>query len=123
MRNILMVWCGCMLMAGWLSATVQAEVALKRSSGEEVSSEPIARVIVQIGGRFCEYHRDEVEEALRRYPAVQMVDFLNDHGTILVRYRTEGIFPAQLAESAARAAFGMGCTAWVDRGGPPQAKS
>jgi hypothetical protein len=112
-----------MLMAGWLSATVQAEVALKGFSSEEVSLEPIAQVIVQIGGRFCEYHRHEVEEALRRYPSVQMVDFLNDHGTILVRYRAEGILPAQLAESAARAAFGMGCTAWVDRGGSPQAKS
>lgn len=84
----------------------------------------VGQVIVQIGGRFCEYHREDVEGALRRYPVVQLVEFLNDHGTVLVRYRTDGVPPAQLAESVEMAlASGIGCKAWVDRGGSPQAKS
>jgi hypothetical protein len=77
----------------------------------------VEKVIVQIGGRYCEYHREDVEGALRRFPAVQQVEFLNDHGTVLVRYATGGIHPATLAEAAAGAAFGMGCKAWIDRGG------
>lgn len=82
------------------------------------------QVIVQIGGRYCEYYREEVERALRRFPAVQAVEFLNDHGTVLVRYQSEGIPPAQLAESVEQAlASGIGCRAWVDRGGLQQARS
>lgn len=87
-------------------------------------TDAVGQVIVQIGGRFCEYHREDVEGALRRYPVVQQVEFLNDHGTVLVRYRTETVPPAQLAESVERAlASGIGCKAWVDRGGSSQAKS
>ncbi|MCC6141525.1 MAG: hypothetical protein IT389_13025 [Nitrospira sp.] len=82
------------------------------------------QVIVQIGGRFCEYHREDVEGALRQYPVVQQVEFLNDHGTVLVRYRPDGAPPAQLAASVEQAlASGIGCKAWVDRGGSPLAKS
>lgn len=84
----------------------------------------VGQVIVQIGGRFCEYHRVDVESALRRYPVVQQVEFLNDHGTVLVRYRLDGAPPVQLAASVEQAlASGIGCKAWVDRGGSPQGNS
>lgn len=76
-----------------------------------------SQAIVQIGGRYCEYHREDVERALRRFPAIQQVEFLNDHGTVLVRYVTGAVHPASLAAAAAEAAFGLGCKAWVDRGG------
>lgn len=94
------------------AATMQAETAVNQ-------------VIVQIGGRFCEYHREEVEGALRRFPTVQAVEFLNDHGTVLVRYQPDGVPPGQLAASVEQAlASGIGCKAWVDRGGasPPPNK-
>ena len=84
----------------------------------------VSQVIVQIGGRFCEYHRDEVEGALRHFPTVQAVEFLNDHGTVLVRFQPDGVPPVQLAASVEQAlASGIGCKAWVDRGGSSQAKS
>lgn len=84
----------------------------------------VNQVIVQIGGRFCEYHREEVEVALRRFPTVRAVEFLNNHGTVLVRYRPDGVPPGQLAASVEQAlASGIGCKAWVDRGGSGQAKS
>ena len=101
-------------------------------AGEGPQSEPVPerealalnQVIVQIGGRFCEYHRDEVEGALRRFSTVQAVEFLNDHGTVLVRYQSDGVPPVQLAASVEQAlASGIGCKAWVDRGGSRQVKS
>lgn len=102
--------------------SVQAEEVSPLSKGPEETV--VEQIIVQIGGRFCEYHRDEVEGALRRFPAVQAVEFLNDHGTVLVRYDTSGVPPTQMAESVEQAlASGIGCRAWVDRGGSPQAKS
>ncbi|OQW66421.1 MAG: hypothetical protein BVN29_08165 [Nitrospira sp. ST-bin5] len=101
---------------------VQAEEPPQLSTGPEEAS--VSQVIVQIGGRFCEYHREEVEGALRRFPTVRVVEFLNDHGTVLVRYRPDGVPPVQLAASVEQAlASGIGCKAWVDRGGSPQAKS
>lgn len=105
-----------------LCALVQAEEASQSvPMPEEVS---VSQVIVQIGGRFCEYHRDEVDGALRRFPTVQAVEFLNDHGTVLVRYQPDGVPPAQLAASVEQAlTSGIGCKAWVDRGGSRQAKS
>ncbi|MGA6827902.1 hypothetical protein ACO9S2_09845 [Nitrospira sp. NS4] len=84
----------------------------------------MSHVIVQIGGRYCEYHREEVEGALRRFPEVQEVKFLNDHGTVLVRYQVGAVPPAQLAASVEMAlASGIGCKAWVDLGGAQHAKS
>ena len=104
-----------------LALIVVAPVRAASSTTEvtigEAPADGISQVTVQIGGRFCEYHREDVERALRRIPAVQQVAFLNDHGTVLVRYTTEGVHPAKLAEAAAGAAFGMACKAWVDRGG------
>lgn len=75
-------------------------------------------VIVQIGGRLCEYRRGDVEGALRQFASVQQVGFLNQHGTVLVRYQPGSVAPEQLAEAVERAlAMGWGCKAWVDRGG------
>lgn len=88
------------------------------------AEESVSQVVVQIGGRFCEYHRADVDAALRRHPAVSDVEFLNNHGTVLVRYRADGVPPAQLAESVERAlAMGIGCKAWVDKGGVKPARS
>ena len=117
---------GIALAGGTLSmgAAVLAADAVSVSEQTEPQVEAVGQVIVQIGGRFCEYHREDVEGALRRYPMVQQVEFLNDHGTVLVRYRTKTVPPTQLAESVERAlASGIGCKAWVDRGGSSQAKS
>ena len=112
--------------AMWMSvcAPVQADEGSQAATVLEQKDAAAGQVIVQIGGRFCEYHRDEVEGALRRFPAVQAVEFLNDHGTVLVRYRSDGVPPVQLAASVEQAlASGIGCKAWVDRGGSLQAKS
>lgn len=112
--------------AMWLSicAPVQAEETRQSATVSEQEDVAVSQVIVQIGGRFCEYHRDEVEGALRRFPTVQAVEFLNDHGTVLVRYQPGGAPPVQLAASVEQAlASGIGCKAWVDRGGSSPAKS
>lgn len=110
----------------WLSlcALVQAGEGSQPASVPEREASALNQVIVQIGGRFCKYHREEVEGALRRFPTVQAVEFLNDHGTVLVRYQPDGVPPVQLAASVEQAlASGIGCKAWVDRGGSSQAKS
>jgi len=107
-----------------LGAVAQGADEAPTSGLTQPQADAVGQVIVQIGGRFCEYHREDVEGALRRYPVVQQVEFLNDHGTVLVRYRAETVPPTQLAESVEWAlASGIGCKAWVDRGGSPQAKS
>jgi hypothetical protein len=105
-----------------MCAPVQAGDGLQSATVPEEAS--VSQVIVQIGGRFCEYHRDEVEGALRRIPTVQAVEFLNNHGTVLVRVQPEGVPPVQLAASVEQAlAAGIGCKAWVDRGGSSHARS
>lgn len=97
---------------------VQAEDSSRAATAPEQNDAAVSQVIVQIGGRFCEYHREEVEGALRRFPAVQAVEFLNDHGTVLVRAQPDGVPPVQLAAAVEQAlASGIGCRAWVDRGG------
>lgn len=104
--------------------SAQAEEAPQAATAFDREEPLVSQIIVQIGGRFCEYHRDEVEEALRRFPTVQAIEFLNDHGTVLVRSQPDGVPPAQLAASVEQAlASGIGCKAWVDRGGPPHVKS
>lgn len=113
-------------LAMWLSlcAPVQADEGSQSVTVPEREVPALNQVIVQIGGRFCEYHRDEVEGALRRFSTVQAVEFLNDHGTVLVRYQSDGFPPGQLAASVEQAlASGIGCKAWVDRGGSGQTKS
>lgn len=117
------VWFG-IVFAFSTCASMSPGVNAQPSRSIDQSSGVIDQVIVQIGGRYCEYHRDEVEGALRRYPAVQDVEFLNDHGTVLVRYQSDRVPPAQLAESVEQAlASGIGCKAWVDRGGQQRARS
>lgn len=106
-----------------VGVSVQAE-DIPETSAEEDQKDAVGQTIVQIGGRFCEYYREEVEGALRRFPAVQAVEFLNNHGTVLVRYRTDDVPPVQLAAAVEQAlASGIGCKAWVERGGAPQVKS
>jgi len=103
-----------MLAAG--SLVVHAED--RRVVAPSVEDRRIGEAIVQIGGRFCEYHRQDVDGALRRFVAVQHVEFLNQHGTVLVRYQKESVSPEQLAVAVERAlAMGWNCKAWVDRGG------
>jgi hypothetical protein len=81
------------------------------------SKTPAGQAIVQIFGRMCEYHREDVEAALRAFKTVRRVEFLNDHGTVLVSYQPGSETPEQLAEAVHRAlAGGWNCTARVDRG-------
>ncbi len=99
-----------------LGPVAQAADEVPASGQTQPQADAAGQVIVQIGGRFCEHHREDVEGALRRHPVVQQVEFLNDHGTVLVRYRADSVPPVQLAESVERAlASGIGCKAWVDR--------
>jgi len=105
-------------------APVQAGSEIEEAPSVSETPGPLSQVIVQIGGRFCEYHRDVVEAALRRHQVVQEVEFLNNHGTVLVRYQTDGVPASRLANSVEQAlASGIGCKAWVDRGGQQSEKS
>jgi copper chaperone CopZ len=36
---------------------------------------------------MCHYHREDIEGALRAFNTVRHVEFLNDHGTVLVQYQ------------------------------------
>lgn len=97
------------------SPTIWAEEL--RSASLSLEAVEVRQVVVQIGGRFCEYHREEVEEALRQFDAVRQVEFLNDHGTVLVRYETGRVLPERLAGAVEYAlAMGWNCKAWVARG-------
>ncbi len=81
------------------------------------SNRETSEVVVQIFGRMCEYHRKDVEGALRAFNAVKQVEFLNDHGTVLVRYQPGGETPDLFAGAIHRAlAAGWNCSASVDRG-------
>lgn len=69
-------------------------------------------VIIEIDGRLCEYTREEVVEALRRYDAVREVEFLNRHGTLPVHYDARSGTPEAFADAVERAlAMGWGCKA------------
>ncbi len=85
---------------------------------ESVESKTAAgEAIVQIFGRMCEYHREDVGTALRAFKTVRQVEFLNDHGTVLVQYQLGSETPEQLAAAVHRAlAAGWNCSARVDRG-------
>ena len=74
-------------------------------------------VIIQIFGRTCEYHREDVEGALRAFNTVRQVEFLNDHGTVLVQFQPGSEPPEQFAAAVDRAlASRWNCSARVDRG-------
>ena len=107
-----------LICAGWFTMIGTSSFATEVSETYSVKSNAAAgEVIVQIFGRMCEYHREDVEAALRAFRVVQQVEFLNDHGTVLVRYQPGSETPDQLADSVHRAlAAGWNCSARVDRG-------
>jgi hypothetical protein len=57
---------------------------------------------------MCEYHREDVEGALRAFNTVKQVEFLNDHGTVLVRYQPGSETPELFADAVHRALAGAG---------------
>jgi hypothetical protein len=86
-----------------------------RTAATDPTAGGTREAIVQIFGRFCEYHRDEVEGILRRQDAVEAVTFLNKHGTVLVRYRPGTATPVQFAAAIEQVLpIGLGCKARVE---------
>ncbi len=97
------------------SPATQADDALFSSATQQAHE--VGQTILQIGGRFCEYHRADVEAALRQFASVQGVKFLNNHGTVLVQFEPTQVPPERLAASIEQVlADGWGCKTWVDRG-------
>ncbi|THJ12439.1 MAG: cation transporter [Nitrospira sp. CG24C] len=117
-RNIAMRLVFFLVCAGWLTMIGASSFAIEVSETDSVkSNEATGEVIVQIFGRRCEYHREDVETALRPFNGVRQVKFLNDHGTVLVRYQPDSETPEQFANAVHRAlATGWNCSARVDRG-------
>jgi hypothetical protein len=113
MRQIL-----CLMLAGWWIVIEITSFAAEVSGTDSV--EPMistGQAIVQIFGRTCEYHREDVEVALRAFMPVRQVEFLNHHGTVLVRYQPGRETPEQLANAVHRPlAGGWNCSERVDRG-------
>jgi hypothetical protein len=107
-----------LVLAGWLTMIGTSSFATEVSETDSVESKAATgEVIVQIFGRMCEYHREDVEAALLPFNRVRQVKFLNDHGTVLVRYQPGSETPEQLADAVHRAlAAGWNCSARVDRG-------
>ena len=112
MERLFMLALACWMMIG------TASFAAGVPENESVELKPAAgEAIVQIFGRMCEYHREDVEAALRAFNTVREVEFLNNHGTVLVRYQPGSETPEQLAGAVHRAlASGWNCSARVDRG-------
>jgi hypothetical protein len=107
-----------LVLAGWLAMIATSSFATEVSETDPLESKAAAgEVIVQIFGRMCEYHREDVEAALRPFNRVRQVKFLNDHGTVLVRYQPGSETPEQFADAVHRAlAAGWNCSVRVDRG-------
>jgi len=105
-------------LAGWLMMIGSASFTAGAPEAESMESKTAAgEVIVQIFGRMCEYHREDVEAALHTFNTVRQVEFLNNHGTVLVRYQLGSETPEQLAGTVHRAlAAGWNCSGRVDRG-------
>ncbi len=113
-----MRWVFFLAMAGWLTMVGASSFSavIPQTDSVELNREA-SEVVVQIFGRMCEYHREDVEGALRAFNAVKQVEFLNDHGTVLVRYQLGGETPDLFAGAIHRAlAAGWNCSASVDRG-------
>ncbi len=113
-----MRWVFFLAMAGWLTmiGTSAFSAAILQTDSVE-SSREASEVVVQIFGRMCEYHREDIEGALRAFNTITHVEFLNDHGTVLVRYQPGGETPELFAGAIHRAlAAGWNCSASVDRG-------
>ncbi|MEK6639536.1 MAG: heavy-metal-associated domain-containing protein [Nitrospirota bacterium] len=113
-----MRWVFFLAMSGWLTmAGASSFSAVIPQTDSVESNRETSEVVVQIFGRMCEYHRKDVEGALRAFNAVKQVEFLNDHGTVLVRYQPGGETPDLFAGAIHRAlAAGWNCSASVDRG-------
>ncbi len=113
-----MKWVFFLAMTGWLTMVVTSSFSAVIPQTDSVeSNREASEVVVQIFGRLCEYHREDVEGALRAFNAVTQVEFLNDHGTVLVRYQPGGETPDLFAGAIHRAlAAGWNCSASVDRG-------
>ena len=78
-RNIAMRLVFFLVCAGWLTMIGASSFAIEVSETDSVkSNEATGEVIVQIFGRRCEYHREDVETALRPFNGVRQVKFLND---------------------------------------------
>ncbi len=104
-------------LAGWLMVGTASFAAGDPEADSVESKTEAGQAIVQIFGRMCEYHREDVEGALRAFNTVRQVEFLNDHGTVLVQYQPSNETPEQFAAAVHRAlAAGWNCTARVDRG-------
>jgi hypothetical protein len=112
-----MRWVFFLALAGCLMVGT-ASFATDISKNDSVESNRTAsEVLVQIFGRMCEYHREDVEAALRAFRTVRQAEFLNDHGTVLVQYQPDSETPDKLAEAVHRAlTAGWNCMARVDRG-------
>lgn len=94
---------------GFATMTHEGRVELAPQAGHEA--------VLQIYGRHCEYHREEVEAALRAFDGVRQVEFLNNHGTVLVHYQSGGETAQQFADAVDRAlTMGWNCSVGVDRG-------
>jgi hypothetical protein len=104
--------------AVWWMMLGTSSFAAEVSETDSIESKAVAgEVIVQIFGRMCEYHREDVEAALRPFNGVRQVKFLNDHGTVLIRYQPGSETPDQFADAVHRAlAAGWNCSVRVDRG-------
>ncbi len=99
----------------WMIGASSLAAGIPGTAAVESQATAEAEAIVQIFGRMCEYHREDVEAALRAFKRVRGVEFLNDHGTVLVRYQPGGETPEQLAGAVHRAlASGWNCSAKVD---------
>jgi hypothetical protein len=107
-----------LVLTGWLiiHGTSSSAIEIPESDSEE-SKTATGEVIVQIYGRMCEYHREDVEAALRPFKTVRQVEFLNDHGTVLVQYQLGKEMAGHFADAVHRALVtGWNCSARLDRG-------
>ena len=73
-----------LVLAGGLMVGTASFAAEGPRTDSVVPNRAVSEVVVQIFGRMCEYHREDVEAALRMFDTVRQVEFLNDHGTVLV---------------------------------------
>ena len=104
-------------LTGWVMVGTSSFAAETPETESAESKTAAGEAIVQIFGRMCEYHREDVETALRAFKTVRRVEFLNDHGTVRVQCQLGSETPEQLAGAVHRAlAAGWNCSARVDRG-------
>jgi hypothetical protein len=74
-------------LAGWSKVGTASFAAGVPETDSVESKTPAGQTIVEIFGRMCHYHREDIEGALHAFNMVRHVEFLNDHGTVLVQYQ------------------------------------